>query len=189
MPTKSKTRYALLGLLDLFPMSGYDLKKFCDEVVSQFWNENYAHIYPVLKELEKEGLATKKEAQTEGRPLKHVYYITEKGKEELRQWLLTPVDIYKRRYEFILKLFFSADIPVENLIKNIEHYKENQEKVLATLLESEKQIEQEKAGNPKRAKIWQITVNGGKLESKAMIQWCDETLATLEELKKESRDL
>jgi PadR family transcriptional regulator AphA len=185
MPMTSKTKYALLGILNIFPMSGYDLKKFCDSVVSQFWNENYAHIYPVLKEMEKEGLATTKAAQTEGRPLKHIYYITEKGQQELNKWLLVPVDIYKRRYEFVLKLFFSADIPVENLIKNIKHYKEDQEKALERLIESEKEIEHEKIENPKRATIWQITVNGGKHESKAMIKWCNETLETLEEMKQD----
>jgi PadR family transcriptional regulator, regulatory protein AphA len=187
MPLTNKTRYALLGILDLFPASGYDLKKFCDEVVSQFWHENYAHIYPVLKELEKEGLATKQSAQTEGRPLKNVYYITEKGREELKKWLLTPVAHAPRRYEFILKLFFSADIPVEHLITTIKQYRAEQEAVIERLRRSQKDVEEEGAGSPRRAKIWQMTINGGRLESEAMIKWCDETLATLYDMQKEGK--
>ncbi len=36
------------------PGSGYDIKKFCDKAISYFWNENFGHIYPVLKQKGKE---------------------------------------------------------------------------------------------------------------------------------------
>jgi PadR family transcriptional regulator, regulatory protein AphA len=185
MPTKSKTKYALLGILSLYPMSGYDLKKFCDKVVAQFWNENYAHIYPELKELEKEGLAVKKAEQTGGRPVKYIYYITEKGRNELKEWLLIPAKIPRRRFEFILKLFFSADVPVEKLIANVKRFKEEHEEILEKLIQSEKEIEQTKTEEPRRAKLWLITVNAGEYDSMAMIKWCDETLETLETMKEQ----
>ncbi len=51
MATTNKSRYALLGVLCMKPGSGYDIKKFCDKTISHFWNENYGHIYPVLKQL------------------------------------------------------------------------------------------------------------------------------------------
>jgi PadR family transcriptional regulator, regulatory protein AphA len=187
MTTKSKTRYALLGILSLHPASGYDLKKFCDEAVSQFWNENYAHIYSVLKELEAEGLARKQTEQTDKRPPKNVYYITPKGKKELNNWLLQPVRETPPRYELLLKLVFSTDIPIDNLINKIKQYKEEHIKALDLVKEGEKEIwSYPKAQGSKWARLWQIGVNSGKYSYKATIDWCDETLETLEEIKKES---
>ena len=54
MPKNNNTKYALLGILSLFPASGYDIKKFCDWSLTHFWNENYGHIYPVLKLMQDE---------------------------------------------------------------------------------------------------------------------------------------
>ena len=51
MPRKSSSNYAILGLLAIEPMSGYDIRKFVREVLSNFWNESYGSIYPVLAEL------------------------------------------------------------------------------------------------------------------------------------------
>jgi PadR family transcriptional regulator, regulatory protein AphA len=180
MPMTSKTRYALLGILNLYPMSGYDLKKFCDQVVSQFWNENYAHIYPVLKELEKEGLATTEIAQTAGRPVKRIYSITEKGKRELRDWLLKPAEAPPRRYEFILKLFFSADIPAAHLAGAIRQFKEMNEKTIEIYSNNEKEtLADMTAENEKSRKLILMTINCGRYEAEAMIKWCDETLEVL----------
>ena len=58
MSKENKSRYALLGMLSLTSMSGYDLKKAIDLSVRHFWQENYAQIYPMLKQLTKEGLTT-----------------------------------------------------------------------------------------------------------------------------------
>ena len=51
MSKENKSRYALLGMLSLQPMSGYDLKKFTEESTANFWQENYAQIYPILRQL------------------------------------------------------------------------------------------------------------------------------------------
>ena len=184
MPVRKKTKYALLGILKISPMSGYDLKKFCDEVVSHFWNENYAHIYPVLKEMEIEGLAIKSPMKTEGRPLKNVYTVTEKGRNELEKWLLEPVEPYRTRDEFSLKFFFSTDVPIDKLIEKIEVRKEEFEKLLAHYIQFEK--ERDTYNNKEDEKIVIIStilLNAGKHQCKAMIDWCNETLETLEKIK------
>jgi len=55
---ENKSRYALLGMLSYMPMSGYDLRKFIESSTSNFWSESYAQIYPMLKQLTREGLTT-----------------------------------------------------------------------------------------------------------------------------------
>ena len=54
-----KSKYAILGMLSIEPMSGYDIKKEIEESISNFWTESYGQIYPVLKSLVAEKLVTK----------------------------------------------------------------------------------------------------------------------------------
>src|SRR5258707_12735330 len=58
MAKENKSRYALLGMLSIRPGSGYDIKKFMEQSTSNFWHESYGQIYPLLKQLVDEGLAT-----------------------------------------------------------------------------------------------------------------------------------
>ena len=55
--------------------------------------------------MEEEELITKEVKQTEGRPSKNVFSITEKGKEELKKWLMLPVEQEPIRSELLLKIF------------------------------------------------------------------------------------
>ena len=108
MSKENKSKYALLGVLSLGSMSGYDLKKTIEESVGYFWKENYAQIYPMLKVLEHEGLAVGSTEKHEGKPDRRVYTITEHGKEVLKDWLVEPFGgMQVERNELLLKLFWA----------------------------------------------------------------------------------
>jgi PadR family transcriptional regulator, regulatory protein AphA len=182
MAKVNKTKYALLGVLSLMSGSGYDIKKFCDSSIGYFWNENYGHIYPVLKTMEQEELITKQVEQTEGRPSKNVYSITEKGKEELTKWLILPVEHEPGRSELLLKIFWSKDVPVENIIEKIQHLKEDSEKMYFQYSKIENSLKESQLGK-KKLVLWTITISNGKYDADAKIKWCEETLKILEEIK------
>lgn len=40
MAKEHKSRYAVLGMLSLGPMSGYDIKKVIEESINNFWQES-----------------------------------------------------------------------------------------------------------------------------------------------------
>src|SRR5437763_12566912 len=83
-------KYALLGFLNYYPMTGYELKKFFDTSVAHFWNSEQSQIYSAPKQLETEDLVEMHiEVQTD-RPHRKVYSITEDGRNELMDWLATP---------------------------------------------------------------------------------------------------
>ena len=111
----NRTRYAILGMLSLGPMSGYDMKKRFDESIAHFWNENYSGIYPMLRRLEEEELVEKRTERTAKNPERNVYTLNEKGREELDRWLLLPAERPTLRIELLLKLFFGHDVPKENV--------------------------------------------------------------------------
>ncbi len=120
MARVSATQYAVLGVLSMMPASGYEIKKFCDESIAHFWNENYGNIYPVLKALEKEGMVTSSVETQTGRPAKTVYSITPAGTAALRSWFMLPVEEPPRRHHFLLKFVLSRDMPREALIGMLE---------------------------------------------------------------------
>src|ERR1043166_5381121 len=66
----TSTRYALLGLLTLAPQSGasgYDLRRWAESSIGHFWRESYGQIYPVLKQLLRDGLVTASEGAGSGK--------------------------------------------------------------------------------------------------------------------------
>ena len=184
MAKANKTKYALLGVLNLMSGSGYDIKKFCDSSIGYFWNENYGHIYPVLKTMEQEKVITKQVEQTEGRPTKNVYSITEKGREELKKWLMLPVEREPGRSELLLKIFWARDIPVENIIEKLQQIKDESEKELIQYSQVENALKANKDKiHKKDLVLWIITLSAGKYDAEAKIKWCEETLKILEEIK------
>lgn len=183
MKSNNKTKYAILGVLNLEPGSGYDIKKFCDFSISHFWNENYAHIYPVLKELEKEGLVSGTQEKSGGRPAKNIYSITEAGREKLFEWLEKPVEHGPERNELLLKLFFSGDAPKQKTIDILEDQKRRLNAELSQYIEIEKFLNsQESLKGNKGLPFWLATVNFGKISAASSIQWCEETMKAIEGL-------
>ena len=55
---EKRSKYAILGILSLGSMSGYDIKKMFEKSIGNFWSESYGQIYPLLKALVDEGFAT-----------------------------------------------------------------------------------------------------------------------------------
>ncbi|MEN6348625.1 MAG: helix-turn-helix transcriptional regulator [Syntrophomonas sp.] len=175
----NKTKYAILGVLNERPGSGYDVKKFCDSI-AYFWNENYSHIYPVLKQMEGEGLVTKTIEQTEGRPPRNIFSITPEGRQEFIKWLKLPVEPNILRAELLLKLLFSNNIPVENMIEKLESKIEEQMRIRDYLDNGEEEIKN-MIKNERKLKAWLSVIKWGKTISDATIGWCQETIKILEE--------
>ncbi|MEQ8174642.1 MAG: PadR family transcriptional regulator [Syntrophomonadaceae bacterium] len=175
----NRTKYAILGVLNERPASGYDVKKFCDNI-AYFWNENYSHIYPVLKQMEEEGLVTKKTEQTEGRPPRNVFSITPEGREEFVKWLMLPVEPNILRAEILLKLLFSNNIPVDNMVEKLENKVEEQKRIRNYLDNAEEEIK-ELIKTERKRKSWLSVIKWGKTISDATIGWCEETIQVLKE--------
>lgn len=184
MAIKNKTKHALLGVLSLMSGSGYDIKMFCDNSLSHFWNENFGHIYPVLAQLEKDGLISLKESKGDVR--KRVYSISNKGLEEFTEWLLLPVEYQPARSELLLKLFFSNRIPKEKTIEMLKEVKERKKRQLKEYLEIEASYEKtDRIKDSEYYAYWLAPLRFGILSTKATIKWCDETIENIKKTQSE----
>lgn len=90
-------RYALLAILRVGPMSGYDLKKRFSGSVGHVWHAPDSQIYPELKRMSEAGLI-ESEDQTRGQKgTRKVHHITPAGDEAFREWVGSPMDYQRVR--------------------------------------------------------------------------------------------
>lgn len=176
------TSKALLGLLSIKPMSGYDIRQLIPWSIGLFWSESYGQIYPALKQMAAAGLVIQKTERQKGRPDRHVYSLTEAGREELRGWLELPPENEVPRNELLLKLFFGAHIAPTISREHVKAFLEMHVQLLKTYEATAKTLRKEKADNP-QLPYWLMPLSMGRHRSMAMVKWCKETLVALEQIE------
>ena len=174
----SSSSQALLGLLTIEPMSGYDLGLNVRASVGHIWSESYGQIYPNLKKLAAAGLVSAKTERGKGRPDRNVYSLTEKGREQLVEWLLTPPQPEIPRNEMLLKLFFGSLVPAEVLIGYVERMVVEHRSLLERFTQIES-TEIAQYADRVEAPYWLMTARYGQLEMEAHLSWAEETLTAL----------
>ena len=182
MAKENKSKYALLGALRVCPGSGYDIKKFMEQSTSNFWNESYGQIYPILKELVNEGLATSRTEKQQGKPERYIYTLTEKGQQELERWLTESIEYTVERNELLLKLFFGRHTSIAKNIEHVQAFEGLQSRLLKKYEGIERYLRAGVADNPDYSYSL-ITVRYGILRCQALLRWCDETLETLQTMR------
>jgi PadR family transcriptional regulator AphA len=175
---ENKSKYAILGILSMGPKSGYDIKQMFEKIASNFWNESYGQIYPILKRLSSQGLATKSVEKQVGRPDRHVYALTKKGREALKLWLVEPVGRQIGRHEILLKLFFGREVSLADHMRQIEHFRDLHQGELQNLKAVEERLKSEHGDDP-GLPYWLMTVSYGKHVNRATLRWCKESLSAL----------
>jgi DNA-binding PadR family transcriptional regulator len=176
----------LLGVLAIGPMSGYDLGLTIRQSVGHFWNESYGQIYPNLKKLASAGFVSRKTERQKGKPDRHIYSITEEGRERLKKWLAVPPQPEIPRNELLLKLFFGPQVPTEILIGYVERMAEEHRDVLK-LLERAEREEIDKNRHYPGAPYWRMAAHFGQMEMKAHLRWAEETLDELKKIARKRR--
>jgi DNA-binding PadR family transcriptional regulator len=98
--------YAILGLIQDQPLSGYAILKLFKETALGNYSSSPGTIYPALKRLQKFELVKK---QAQGENGKACFEITTNGILILKNWFLKPVekiDVVKKTDELLLRFGF-----------------------------------------------------------------------------------
>lgn len=110
----SAADYAILGLLRLAPRHGYDLAPFFAPTgtLGLVCTLGVSRLYALLHTLEELGLVYGKGSPVSGGPPRRVLALTEAGQAAFQQWLDEPIRRLRQiRQDFLLKLFFSRQLP------------------------------------------------------------------------------
>jgi DNA-binding PadR family transcriptional regulator len=177
------TDYALLGMLTVKPMSGYELKQFAGQSVGHFWSESYGQIYPALQRLAKAGhiRELKPDARSKTGRERRTYALTAAGKKALEEWLPQAARTQVPRSEVLLKLFFGAHTGFKVSREHLRELAREQQARLQAYQEIDKEL---KASTNEQAAFWRITLRSGILTTEAVLAWIDESLDTLDRMKK-----
>jgi len=176
---------ALLGLLNYRSMTGYDLKKTFDDTIDFFWSAQMSQIYRELNTLEEKGLVQSKIEPQEKRPDRKVYQLTEKGREAFLGWLTKfPNRLsHQKRSRFLMRIFFSSRIKLEELSFEIKRYKKEKEKQIK-YLDKVKQLIREYSKDEKYKEeifYWDIILDKGYRVNRAEIEWAERSMELIKE--------
>jgi len=176
-------RYAILGFLNYAPMTGYELKRYLDESVHYFWNARLSQIYPLLAKMKEEGLLRMEIEYQESKPNRKVYYITEKGKRELKEWLRKPMGLPTIKDAFMLKTFFMGELKKEEILAHLKEQKRLHEERLAIYKEQTADVVKQRikeTGLERNGVFWELTLKAGILYEEGYIEWCKRAIEVVE---------
>jgi|SRR5690625_1092212 len=157
-------KHSLLALLYEKPSHGYELKVGFDGLVENMWPLNTGQVYTTLDRLERDGLVISPGHDDKERKL---YEITDKGKDELWQWMKKPVERSLLKNKFYFKYLCASYIDYDNKQTMI---KEQQKSILSDVLHlTQLKREMKKSGNDTMIKL----IDGALLHLEADQKWLE----------------
>ncbi|MEU4313575.1 PadR family transcriptional regulator [Nocardia sp. NPDC024068] len=171
-------RHAILGLLSIRPMSGYELKKVIDESVAHFWTSDQSQVYRTLADLVDSGLADRRTVVQEERPNMHIHSLTESGSAELDAWLASPLRTPPTRDPFLVRLFFADRLPPDRIRDLLQARRRELSEHLATLEAITVPDEAADIGQTLRL----ATLDYGRTVAEAELAWLDTTRRRLDRI-------
>lgn len=175
------SKFAVLGMLTLKPMSGYEMRAVIQQSIGNFWSESFGQIYPTLKALEKEGAIRQLPGGTRSKRERNVYDITQRGRDELHRWLASPPYAPPKRNELLLKVFFGPAADLTKIREHVQTAHDHEAANLARYKQIEKELRSQCANEP-GLPFWLMTLHFGVAQAQAVVRWSEETLKTLDSM-------
>ncbi len=174
-----------VGLLNHSSMTGYDLKRIFDVHMGFFGVAQMSQIYRELNKLQENGLVKSEIAPKEKRPDRKVYQLTKEGKRTFLNWLNKFPDQLSQtsRSQFLMRIFFSSQIKLDELAFQIKRYKKEKEEKLRYLDKVEQWIKDYTWEKKCKDDIfyWNLIVKKGYKNIAAGMEWADECLQLIEQ--------
>jgi DNA-binding PadR family transcriptional regulator len=182
-------KYAILSILDIQPMTGYDLKHVAfDATVQHFWPADQAQIYRTLSRLADDSWATIEIEEQDSRPDRKVYSITEAGRTALLEWLASDQPPPTFRDPFLVQLFFGLNLPNEVLVRLVDRQLEAHRGKLATFRQIPIPPKEERPED-RWLSLQHMTLDFGRAFEESYIKWlekCQAQIATLPDVGESS---
>ena len=102
--------FAILGLLQEIPRSGYNIRKVFEMTALGLYSSSPGSIYPALDRLQNNDLVVKRQLKESN---KNRFHITRQGVGVLKSWLLKElhkVDVERNRDELLLRFAFMENL-------------------------------------------------------------------------------
>lgn len=160
-------RQALLGLLAVQPMHGYDLKVSLDRALGQTSKFNVGQVYTALGKLEKEALIEAEFVSRDERSEMKVFHLTAAGRAELDHWFQTPVEKVDLRDELFMKLTLARRAGLADVATLVRTQR------LATFQSIQELTRLKESYDPVQELDVVMLIEGAILHLEADLQWLD----------------
>jgi len=131
--------YIVLGVVQNEALTGYDIKKWIESGIGNFYKASYGNLYPALKRLTDKELVTMDEQPQGGRKKKY-YKATELGKETFMEWLALPFDFSLGAPTLLAKIYFFGQLPEKIRNQQLQEYETHYRQNLRKLKTIEKKL-------------------------------------------------
>jgi DNA-binding PadR family transcriptional regulator len=120
----SELEVALLALLSIRPMTGYEILRHHARALEPWWETPRTQIYPKLRELQRRGLIEHEYVVQESKPNKRLYSIGPVGSEALASWLGSTINVPEMRHHMMMRLFLGNLLPIEETSRLLIGYRD-----------------------------------------------------------------
>ncbi|WP_165423471.1 PadR family transcriptional regulator [Ktedonosporobacter rubrisoli] len=187
--------YSILGLLAIWgPLSGYDIKRLFDHMLSSMWGAAQSQIYKELRRMREIGWVEMEREEQESRPDRKLYSITAEGLSALRKWQTQPPEVFQLRDEMLLKMLFgsfarSADLAQSLRASIAEHetrllvYRQNTQAIAGAFPRGDKRYNPYSDENAEDPYFGLVTHFAVEFE-KTYLRWLYEALELVESREK-----
>ncbi len=169
--------FAILGFLQYGPMTGYDLKKHFDVSVRHFWPADQSQIYRTLARLETQAFVERETLRGQEHPDRKVYHLTPAGRDALARWLRAPLPAQDTRLAELIQVFFAGQLSNAEALALFERLAESARAALAgyDLIPQPPEAD----GLARERFFWQLTLDYGKMSTRADLQWLESVIARI----------
>jgi len=171
------TSCAVLGLLSICPMSGYDLHQAVTRSIAHFWPISKSQVYAELGRLEPLGLVEGTDVPQQRLPDKRVFQLTTAGAEALDTWLSDqPAGPLQMRIPFLLKALLGHRRPPDATSALLQEVRTGAAAEARRFARFSELLDSAPGTHYAR-----ITVLFGRKIAEAMAEWAEEAQALLPE--------
>ncbi|RSS78927.1 PadR family transcriptional regulator [Streptomyces sp. WAC06614] len=178
-------RHAVLAALLDRELSGYQLAKAFDLGVANFWHALPQQVYAELTRLEQDGLIAGRDVVQDTRPTKRLFHVTDAGLAALDRFAAAGSKASFLRDDLVVKVQAADHVDagplIEQLTERAAHARaklEHFEELLRTMRGD--RTEEEFLRHGERIGPY-LTCLGGIAFEQGNRDWCERTLAVLEE--------
>ena len=178
-------KHGLLGLLNYYPMTGYQLDKKFKETLGYFWQAKASQIYRELDAMEQNGWLTSERVIQDSKPNKRVYSITAEGRAEFVDWLSLPETYTNNamhiKSAFLMRVFFSGETNKEQALDLLRSFRDvclglNMEMAAV----KEDFVQYELIYGSEETVYRKFTALYGEMMYRAKLEWVESCIAVIE---------
>ncbi len=173
-------KHTILAFLSRQPLSGYDVaKEFVEGFGGCFWKASQQQVYAELTKLEQQGNLSYEAIPQAGRLDKKIYSITDRGQQELVEWLTQPTEPTAIREDLGVMGLAGHLVSVDVIVKEIQRRRQ----LHLRMVEHVKKLDEYFAQNLDCLELkdlyMHLIIRRAIRYQEDWVAWCDESLAAI----------